>query len=156
MYNIIDLIDKLIAIEKSGHELYLKISESKDIDERVKIMAKVFSDQEKRHMQVYEDLKKRVYPYKDIDIEFSIYDKAAKLIYEFSALQTRKSIHNIKDIMEFSLGFEKENLALVLSLRGLFVRSQQDMETKNYEILSEIIKEEQKHIQNIEPYVNRN
>ena len=150
MYTIIDVIDKLIAIEKSGYELYRKMSENIEYEERVKILAKVFSNQENRHIKTYENLKDRASKYNDIDIDFSIYDKAAKIIYEFARLQTQKDIKSIKELLEFSLMFEKENLALVLSIRGIFVKSQKDSETRNYEILSEIIKEEQKHVKDIE------
>ena len=150
MYTIIDLIDKLIIIERSGYELYREMAENIEYEERVKILAKVFSNQESKHIKTYENLKDRASKHNDIDIDFSIYDKAAKIIYEFSRLQTRKDIKSIKELLEFSLMFEKENLALVLSIRGIFVESQKDSETRNYEILSEIIKEEQKHVNDIE------
>lgn len=150
MYTVVDLIDKLIQIEKVGYELYMKIAQDLGNEERVKILAKVFSMQEKRHIKIYEDLKKRASEYDDIDIDFNIYDKAAKLIYGFSRLHTEKNISNTKELLRFSLMFEKENLALVLSIRGLFVKTQEDSETKNYKVLSEIIEEEQKHINDIE------
>lgn len=150
MYTVIDLIDKLIEIEKSGNELYIRMSANSQAEERVKIVAKVFSNQESKHVDIYENLRKSVYEYKDIEVDFNIYDKAVKLIYEFSRLKTTKDITKVKDLLEFSLMFEKENLALVLSIRGLFVKSQQDLDTGNYKILSEIIKEEQKHIRDIE------
>jgi rubrerythrin len=150
MYTVIDLIDKLIEIEKSGNELYIRMSANAQAEERVKIVAKVFSNQESKHVDIYENLRKSVYEYKDIEVDFNIYDKAVKLIYEFSRLKITKDITKVKDLLEFSLMFEKENLALVLSIRGLFVKSQQDLDTGNYKILSEIIKEEQKHIRDIE------
>lgn len=150
MYTIVDLIDKLIEIEKSGYELYMEMSANSQAEERVQIVAKVFSNQESKHRGIYESLRNSAYAYKDIEIDFNIYDKAAKLIYEFSKFKTKKSITNIKELIEFSLMFEKENLALVLSIRGLFVKSQQDLDKGKYKILSQIIEEEQKHVRDIE------
>ena len=150
MYTIIDLIDKLIAIEKSACQLYMKMAGNLELEEKVRILSKVFSNQENRHIKIYEDLRERASAYNDIEVDFSIYDKAAKLVYEFSRLHTRKNINDVKELLEFSLIFEKENLALLLSIRGLFVKSQQDLDTRNYQILSEIIEEEQKHVKDIE------
>lgn len=150
MYTIVDLIDKLIEIEKSGYELYMRMSVNSQAEERVKIVAKVFSNQESKHIGIYENLRNSAQDYKDIEIDFNIYDKAAELIYEFSTFKTTKDITNIKELIEFSLMFEKENLAVVLSIRGLFVKSHQDLDKGNYKIISQIIEEEQKHVRDIE------
>ncbi|WP_161486978.1 hypothetical protein [Clostridium magnum] len=41
-------------------------------------------------------------------------------------------------------------MALVLSVRGLLIKSQEDLDKGSYKILSEIIKEEQKHVDDID------
>lgn len=150
MYTIIDLIDKLIEIEKSGYELYTRVSVDSKVEERVKIVAKVFSNQESKHVEIYRKLRDSAYMHKDIEVDFNIYDKAAKLIYEFSILKTKKDITTVKELLEFSSMFEKENLALVLSVRGLLIKSQEDLDKGSYKMLSEIIKEEQKHADDID------
>lgn len=150
MYKLTDLIDKLIKVEELGADLYIKKSENIQGHENIKILAKVFSNQEKKHIKIYEKLKQNISIYDDITVEFDIYDKASKLVYEFLKLQVCKDVEEIKDLLELALMFEKENLALIKSIRGLFVKASDYIETKNYKILSEIIEQEEEHVSEIE------
>ncbi|MBU3180729.1 hypothetical protein [Clostridium psychrophilum] len=155
MYTIDNLIDKLIKIEEEGSNLYLIISESVNIEKKLQIMAKILSDEEKKHIIIYEEFKKNSTTYDNIEVELATYDRAVGLIYEFSKIKTRNSIKNVRELFKFALIFEKENLALVLIILGLFVKSHEDINSKNYMIVSEIVKEEQKHVNLIEDIIKR-
>jgi rubrerythrin len=150
MYTIHDIIDKLIIIEKHAHEFYRSVSENPQIDIKVAVVAKAFSSQEQKHIKIYESLKENFDEEENTFIDFSIYDRAAKLIYEFTKMQNMQNITRLKEIIDFALNFEKENLALILSIKGLLIRSQNDVDTANYKVLLSIIEEEQKHIKDIE------
>lgn len=156
MYTIIDLIDRLSEIEIQAYKLYLSISENIKVENSLKIMTKVFSNQEKKHLLVYEKLKEDLSSYDDIEIQFSTYDRVSTLIFEFSKVGREGDIRDVKELLKFVLTFEKENLALLLSIQGLFVKLQKDIETTNYIILSEIIKDEQQHVKLIEDILERN
>jgi len=156
MYTIIDLIDKLAEIDEEQYKLYLRISENIDVENRLQIMAKVFSNEELKHLHIYEELKKNSSKYDDIEVEITTYDRAIELIYEFSKIKTNNHIIDVKELLKSALIFEKENLSLVLIIKELFVKIHNYVETRNYIILSEIIKEEQKHIDLIENIFKQN
>ena len=155
MYTIDNLIDKLIKIEEEGSNLYLIISENNNIEKKLQIMTKVLSNEEKKHIIIYEGFKKNSTTYDNIEIELTTYDRAVELIYEFSKVKTKNNIKNVRELFKFALIFEKENLALVLIISGLFVKTHEDINSKNYMIISEIIKEEQKHVNLIEDIIKR-
>jgi len=156
MYTIIDLIDKLGEIDKEQYELYLRISQNIKFEGRLQVMSKVFSNQEKQHLIMFEELKKISSTYNDIEIEFSIYDRAVELIYEFSKIKTKIDINTVEELFKAALIFEKENLALVIIIIGLFVKLHNDVKTRNYIILSEIMKEEQSHVNLIQDILEPN
>jgi len=159
MYTIIDLIDKLSKIDEEQYELYLQIYENIETRNSLKIIAKVLFNEEKKHLAGFQELKESSSTFSDIDIDidfdFAIYDRAVELIYEFSKIKSKIPIANVTELLEAALIFEKENLSLVLIVQGLFVKLYKDVETRNYIILSEILKEEQKHIDVIETILNK-
>jgi len=153
MYTIDDLISKLIKIEEEGYQFYLMISEKLEVENKLQIVAKVFSNQEKKHMLIYEELKNNSSSYDNIEIEFTIYNRASQLISEFSKMKSNNSITDVKSLLKFALEFEKENLSLVISIAGLFVKTEKYAQSKSYIILSEIIKEEENHVKMIEDII---
>lgn len=60
---------------------------------------------------------------------------------------------DIEELLKFALDFEKQTLSLVLSIQGLLIRDSADSGTVTYNVLSEIVKEEKKHIENIERFL---
>jgi hypothetical protein len=150
MYTIIDLIDKLSKIDEEQYYLYLSISENTNIDNNLKIMAKVLFNEEKKHLLIFQELKENSSIYSDIEIDFATYDRSVELIYEFSKIKSRIPIINVHELFKAALIFEKENLSLLLIVQGLLIKSYTDIESRNYIILSKIIEEEQKHIDSIE------
>ncbi|HYE10992.1 MAG TPA: hypothetical protein VEF53_12500, partial [Patescibacteria group bacterium] len=118
-YTIIDLIDKFILIEQSGYEMFMKMAADEGAEERVKTLARVFAKEEERHVETYVNLRKEIAAVADIEIDLRIYDRVTKFIYEF--INNNKAVSNldIKGMLEFCLEFEKENLALVISVQGI-------------------------------------
>lgn len=152
-YTIIDLLDKFILIENTGYEMFMNISKSESLDEKIKMLARIFANEEKKHIEIYKNLKEEIKNENNIDIDFAIYDKASKMAFQFLNNNRIADLKDRKDILELSLNFEKENLALVLSIQGLLVKDQKDANTEKYRALDEIIREEQKHIKNIEAFL---
>lgn len=154
-YNVADLLEKFIAMESNGYELYMKIASSGEFDERIKTMARVFAREEKRHMSLYRKIKKSINTNTtNYDIDVDVYDKASKLFMEFSKRHSNIYINNPRELLQYAVDFEKENLAIALSVQGFLVRTLDDVNTEGYKILSEVIKEEEKHVKNIEAFLN--
>ncbi len=149
-YTIIDLIDKFILIERSGYEMFMRMAADEGTEERIKTLARVFAKEEERHVETYTNLREEIAAEADIEIDLRIYDRVTKFIYEF--INNNKAVSNldIKGMLEFCLEFEKENLALVISVQGIFVNEKKGADNKCYNVLTEIIHEEEKHIKNIE------
>ncbi|WP_432402147.1 hypothetical protein [Wukongibacter sp. M2B1] len=152
-YTIIELLDKLILIEKNGYDMFINIAVNERLKDKIKMIARIFANEEKRHGEMYKKLKEEISHENNIEIGFEIYDKASKLAFQFLNNDRTANLENEKDILEFSLNFEKENLALILSIQGLLVREQRDANTEKYRVLDKIISEEQKHIRNIEDFL---
>lgn len=155
MYKLTDLIDKIIKIEELGAELYIKKSEGLEGQDNIKILAKALANQERKHVKIYEDFRENILNCEDIDVEFDIYDKASKLVYEFMHLSVSKEIHEVKDLLDLAIGFEKDHLALVKRIRGLFVSAPNDMETNNYKLLTVIISQEEEHVRDLESVLKK-
>lgn len=152
MYTIIDLLGKLIVIEQKGYEMYRLISMMTDIDENIKVVARILASEEKKHAQTYKKLKDKVEKDEVPPIDFSIYDQASNLISSFR-YPISGHIKDIEQLLHFALDFEEQGISLVISIQGLLIRQSGDTSSVTYEVLSQIIQEEKKHIDNIERFL---
>ena len=152
MYTVLDLIEKLIIIEEKGYEIYRLISLMEDIDTNIKVVARILASEEKRHAQIYKNLKTKVQQDEVPPIDFGIYDQASNLISSFR-YPISGHIKDIDQLLRFALDFEEQSVSLVLSIQGLLIRESGDSGTVTYDVLSEIVKEEKKHIENIERFL---
>lgn len=153
MYTIIDLLDKIIQIETRGFEMYEYISLRTDIDPKIKTVARILALEEKRHAKMYTHIKNKIPLGELTPIDFDIYDQASKLINNFRTPDAQY-LASIEELLRFASDFEKQSISLVLSIQGLLVREAEDSDSITYKTLSEIIKEEEKHIENIENFLH--
>lgn len=152
-YNIIDIIDKLILIEEKAVEIYQKICENKDCSLRFKAISNILMKEELRHIKYYNELKEKFIKSDLKDISLHIYDKISKLIDKFRNNMDIPQTGDYKVLLKGALELEKKNVALLISIQGSLVTSEKDVNRVAYNILSEMIKEEQRHVKNLEPYV---
>lgn len=146
-YTIYDLIEKLIDIEKSALQLYIKIEEEYRTKSRsISIVTKAIAKQEEKHIEYYEklkiDLEKDL---KNENIEVYLYDKVAKLLIEFKMYIDIPKIDVVQDLIKYSLEFEKNNIALLLDIQGRLLEKEDDVNNNVYKVISNIINEEQGH-----------
>lgn len=152
-YTIIDLLEKIIIIEQKGYEMYKAITLMEDIDEKIKVVARILASEEERHMQLYKKLKNEIKAETIPSIDFDIYDKASNLINSFRYPHSEHMV-DIQQLLRFALDFEEQSISLLISIRGLLVRGSDSAGTLSYNVLAGIIKEEQKHIENIERFLH--
>ncbi|WP_041719301.1 hypothetical protein [Alkaliphilus oremlandii] len=117
-------------------------------------MASVLTREEIRHVRIYKDLKKELEGKDDLAIDFELYDTAHKIVSDFKRRMIHIKIENIDDLLKYTLNFEKDNLAMVIRIQGILVRTLEDEHTKPYVALSKLIEEEKGHIENIEKFID--
>ncbi len=153
MYTIIDIIAKLIEIEKKSLELYRLLKNNSNVNQRVRLAAGVFAREEERHINIYENIKNDMSNFEDINIEFDIYDSVSKLILEFKRGLEVYEAQEVKELLINALAFEQKKIALIISIQGLLVRKMEDAQTNSYKALTRIIEEEEEHIKMIETFL---
>ncbi len=153
-YRISDLIEKLIIIEEDAEELYSSIEKFyEQSNPAISMVAKTLVKEEKRHILYYKALKRDVEKKNNEEIDFFLYDKAAKQLYEFSKHIQVPKLNNVRDLIKFALEFEKNNIGLLLDIQGKLVEKLEDVTNEVYVVLTRIIKEEQKHEKVLEQFI---
>ena len=149
-YNIIDIMDKAIAIAYKRKELYTKISMQNHQPPAVKILSKVLADNVDKTFLYYERIKKEVDTENIETIDFVIYDKISFLINQFNLRIHATDTTTTKEFLNFSVNFEKEVLALFLDVQGRLIKNANDASSTSYIILSDMIKTKTKLIEDLE------
>jgi len=153
MYTIIDLLNKLIDIEKKIHVIYKEMVESEAFSQPIKTMARVLAREKKRNVEKYVYINNELKDKEGIDIDFELYDKVSKAILTFSKRSVDVNLTNTNELLKYAVDFEKENLALVLRIQGILVRRIEDEKTIAYMALTELIQERNMYIKNIERFI---
>lgn len=145
-YTIFDLIQKLIDIEKDALEIYKKIEKkSKNESQVIGIVARAIEKEEQKHIEYYEKLKSDLNEELNESIDFYLYDRVAKLLFEFRSRIQLPKIDNVQDLIKYSLEFEKNNIGLLLDIQGRLLEKMDDVNNNVYKVISTIIEEEKKH-----------
>lgn len=145
-YTIFDLIQKLIDIEKDALEIYKKIEEkAKDESKVICIVARAIEKEEQKHIEYYEKLRNNLREELDEAIDFYLYDRVAKLLFEFRSRMQLPKIDNVQDLIRYSLEFEKNNIGLLLDIQGRLLEKMDDVNNNVYKVITKIIEEEKKH-----------
>jgi len=116
-------------------------------------MARVLAREEKRHIQIYGRIKEELKDKENIEIDFQLYDKAYKAFSTFTKRSVDIKMESTKDLLQYALDFERENLSLAITVQGILMRRLGDEKTIAYEVLSELISEENRHVENIEKFI---
>lgn len=152
-YTLKDLIDQFITIERNGYAFFTSMAALEDMPERIRTMARVFAQEEMRHMKIYEHLKDRHTLHLGDEVDIGIYQKAQNMIRDFTPKMDNFRSFDRNGILEFSLAMERENLVLVQILKGL-LESDATGDAALTEFLDAIAKEEEKHVSNIESLIS--
>ncbi|MBZ9633986.1 hypothetical protein [Clostridium sp. FP1] len=151
-YDIIDIIDKAIAIAYKREILYTEISKQPNLPPGVKILSKVLAYNVDKIVLYYQKLKKEVTDDETEKIDFAIYDKISFLISQFNLRIYSTDATTPKEFLSFSINSEKEILALFLDIQGRLITNSNGTTSKAYISLSGIIQAKTKLIQDLESH----
>ncbi|AKA68588.1 hypothetical protein [Clostridium scatologenes] len=154
-YTIKDVLDKLIEIEINMSSIYEHISNLQFDEEymNLKTLAKVMCNEERRHVVYFKQIKNDISADENIEIDFLTYDKISTLIYEFTNKIREFNKYSVKEFLKDIFNFEKENVALLIYIKGKIAKNSLTINSTNYKILSKLIDEENKHVKNIGEYL---
>ena len=138
-YDVRDLIDKAIEIGKKRVIIYNNIGRSNSSNSSIKIVSEVLSKKQKRTIEYYELLRKEIKVEDKDEIDFLTYDKLSFLVNEFNQKKYIPEINNAKEFLIFSLNLEEDINSLFIDLQGRLMNSTKDINSKCYNVLSEMI-----------------
>lgn len=145
-YTIADLIQKLIAIENDTLEIYKKIeSKAQNKSKVIGIIARAIEKEEEKYIEYCEKLKSDLQGDLNEIIDFYLYDKVAKLLFEFRSHIQMPQINKVQDLIKYSVELKKNNISLLLDIRGRLVEKIDDINNNIYRVISNIITEEEKY-----------
>lgn len=145
-YTISDLLEKLINIEENTLEIYNEIQvnlESKFKAFDIIILA--IKKEELKHIEYYKKLKKELENNSNEEIDFYLYDRVAKLLFEFKNQNNIPRISIVQDLIRYAFELEKKNIALLIDIQGRLIQKEDDMNKKVYKVINDIITEERGH-----------
>ena len=152
-YRISDLIEKLIKIEEDGVELYTSIEKQfQESFSQISIVAKILANQEKKHILYYQELMKNIEEEMNCEIDFFLYDKAAKQLFEFRNHIHMYKLDDVKGLIHFAVDLEKKNIGLLLDIQGKLFEKLEDVSDEVYKVLTKIIEEEKQHENMLEKF----
>lgn len=152
-YNIFDLLDKLVLIEKKAIDMYKQIAKTKNASSSLKTVALVLAKEEERHVESYNAIKQSLKGKELDEIDFDVYDKVSSLVNQFQSRIILPDTSDVKELLLFALEFESQNLALLLDIQGRMVKNKEDVERVSYKVLEGLLEDEKKHINNLKAFV---
>lgn len=153
-YTIVDLLKKLEALEENAFSMYKELASLEEgYDIKLRTVARILASEEERHIALYRKLIGQAEKEPETTIDFSIYDKASSLVDSFKKRIVKPKVKSVKELVQFSVEFERENVALLIDIRGRMVRKEEDSVTFNYLTLTELIMEEQKHVETLNVFL---
>jgi hypothetical protein len=145
-YNVIDLIDKAIDIGNRRINMYENIAKEHADIPSIKVISKVLIKQIKKTIEYYNVIRDEANELDLEEIDFYVYDKIAFIINEFNKKLDMPEIHNVNEFLLSSLNLDKDIKALFIDVQGRFVKSEKDVKSETYRILSLAIKNKDEQI----------
>jgi len=156
-YNTIDLIDKAIDMAKKRKEIYIHIANDNSENKGMNIIVNTLVKGLDKNIDCYNRVKKYIEQNEEVleEIDFLTYDKILFLVNQFKKRLMNPKISGIKSLLKFSLNLEKEIYALFIAIQGRLVVKEEDAKTNTYRFLSNVIKEKEEYVRNLEMFAKR-
>ncbi|MDD5440941.1 MAG: ferritin family protein [Candidatus Omnitrophica bacterium] len=144
-FNLNELLDIAIDVEKAGAELYESLAE-KSVHEDTKAMWRYLKEQEEDHAAKFMDIKKAFFPEDSTNLGSGGYDEYMYALargYVFSKDKISKAVkYGFKadlDAIEFAIEIEKESLLVYIELKDCIADNA-------VSVIENIISEEKDHL----------
>ncbi len=156
-YNTIDLIDKAIDMAEKRKEIYRQIANDNSENKVMNIIINTLVKGLDKNIYSYNKLIKYIEQNKEVleEIDFLIYDKILFLVNQFKKRLMNPKISDTKRLLRFSVNLEKEIYALFIDIQGRLVVKEEDAKSNTYRFLSNVIKEKEEYIKNLEAFAKR-
>lgn len=147
-YTVLDIINKIITIKLKVKSIYSNIESEKNIDISFKCVVSALLQEQQKHIDYYKKLEKQLKGQELEDIDFVIYDKISSLIIEYNNKVNLLNISPkyITELLSLALDFQNQNSALMIDIQGRLVRKSNDVDSKNYNILTNVLEHEKKYM----------
>lgn len=153
-YNINDIIDKTINIEI---KMQKSIVEAINNDSRnvvmLNVLGKVFINESNKRIDYYKTLK-NVNEVELEEIEYMTYDKISFLFFEYSNKNLQGDVKTPKDYLEFVKNLALEKYSLLVDVQGRLINNMNNSNSITYSVLSDIINNTDKQIDNLNRFLN--
>lgn len=156
-YNTIDLIDKAIDMAKKRKEIYIHIANDNSENKGMNIIVNTLVKALDKNIDSYNRVKKYIEQNEEVleEIDFLTYDKILFLVNQFNRRLMNPKISSSKSLLEFSLNLENEIYALFIAIQGRLVVKEEDATTNTYRFLSNVIREKEEYVRNLEMFAKR-
>ena len=148
-YNVIDLIDRCVQIEKVQLKYLEEMIEKKTNEPTVQIMCKVFFKNSINCLSFYDNLKKSLDVSKLEDIWIATYDKISFLFNEFIRKIYLSDFNSPRKYLFFALDVAEDKRSLFIDVQGRLYNDSKDDNTITYKVLTQIIQRSEKQIWSI-------
>ncbi|MBI4681877.1 MAG: ferritin family protein [Nitrospirae bacterium] len=141
-YSIREVLEQAIQTEKLGYELYLKMANRFEKDEKLRRLFETLAVKEQEHEKTFTDLKekvndRRVEHWEEVSKYLRAIAESEFFLGKNKALPSLEHLENIEDAVRYATAFEKETLLYYHSLKDLI---------REKDILDKLINEEKGHI----------
>ncbi|WP_027623038.1 hypothetical protein [Clostridium lundense] len=154
-YTAIDLLEKIIGVTGKKKEICKISIEGEKKELSMYMINNIFIKNLDKSIQHYNDLKEEIKNSSLEDIDFVIYDKISFLIDDFNRKQIITESTDVKSIVECCLNLQKGTLALYIDIQGRLIKNEDDVKTKTYKIIEDMISEKEKYIKDLEDFCNK-
>lgn len=151
-YTVVDLLDKAISIAENRKKLYKTAILNTSNNSPLYILLNVLTKNRDETIEYLKKLKLETNNINSEEIGFDVYDKISFLTNEFNQKLFIPKNLNVQSLLERSLDIEKDMLALYIDIQGRLVKKKEDTETNAYKILSKIILQKERKIEDIEKF----
>lgn len=149
MYDVRDILNKGIDIAKKRKRIFEKTRDDQG-DVRLRIVMNVLIKSTENDIEHYKSLIQSISNEMAEGLDFAFYDKISSLVNQFSRTIVGPTTNDRKELIKFAIDQENSVYALILDIQGRLVMDNESYDNQAYNILSEVIEEKKKLIDQLE------
>ncbi|MBC8412297.1 MAG: ferritin family protein [Nitrospira sp.] len=141
-FSIHEVLQQAVQTEKLGYELYIKLANRFEKDEKLKKLFEMLAVQEQIHEQTFTEMletidDKAIEKPEEVELYMRAIVESEYFIVDETQLPSIDNMNNIEEAIHYALGFERQTLLYYYGLRDL---------VKEKAVINKLVAEEKKHI----------